>query len=275
MLLSLSLIATLAPLPVGPTSLPSAAAIVRQDDKDKGPTAKQVDATVKAFDAAFRSKEDMPNERIAAVQNAEQVVHPKVIAAIAKALSDKNMEVRAAALEALSRMRHDDALNALLKWGKKNKKALRKEEDRYIALLKAVARHESPSTISFFSGKMFDHKVHKVASARILSLGRIRTTESIDALMNSMRKADTKRVQNHMKDYRLALVVLTGQDNDLDPERWHKWWRANKKGFEVADKMAPMSKDLYERWFKYWGGGNLYERNTRRDERGQDPEGGK
>tara|TARA_R110002072_G_scaffold65825_1_gene162539 strand:- start:913 stop:1740 length:828 start_codon:yes stop_codon:yes gene_type:complete len=275
MLLSLTLLATLASSSAGVPAPTHTAVAASQDDAKKGPTEEQVSAALKAIDVAFGSKEDKPNDRIAAVQSAEAVVHPKVIDAVAKALTDDNLEVRAAALEALSRMRHDDALAALLAFGKKQKKALWKDEDRYVAFLKAVARHEAPSTIGFFSTKLFDHKVQAVASARILSLGRIRTTESIDALMDSMRQANAKRVQGHMKDYRLALVVLTGQDNDLDPERWHKWWRANKKTFEVPEKMAPMEKDLYQRWNRFWGGANLYERNPRRDERGQDPEDGK
>ena len=79
--------------------------------------------------------------------------------------------------------------------------------------------------------------------------------------------------QSHMKDFRLALVVLTGQDFDLDPLRWQKWWRANKKGFKVAEKMAPMEKELFDRWRRYWGLERVYERNTRRDDRGQDPDG--
>ena len=110
----------------------------------------------------------------------------------------------------------------------------------------------------------------EVVRARILGLAQIRTPASVEELFSIMRKTDRRRVQPHMGDFQLALVVLTGVDHGTDLDRWIGWWNESKKTLQVAEKPSPMPEELQNRWNRYWGLPRVYDRQKRRDQRGGD-----
>jgi hypothetical protein len=106
-----------------------------------------------------------------------------------------------------------------------------------------------------------------------MGMGNIRGKESVDALikmmsLGSMNRGAKRRYAGFSDDFRLSLIVLTGTDHGTNPELWERWWRKNKKGFEPSAKPTPLPKSLRYRWDRYWGGGQDYTREVRREDRG-------
>ena len=140
-------------------------------------------------------------------------------------------------------------------------------------LLKAIALHEDESSIEVLVDDALSKTIEReVVQARVLGLARIRTNESLEELFDIMRKVDRRKVQQRMKDIRLALVVLTHVDQGNDQDRWTAWWNDNKKTFEVPKVEPKLPRELGSRWSNYWGEQRQYDRQKRRGDRGDDPE---
>lgn len=243
-----------------------------QDDKAKGPSAEQVKACIAALEAAF--EQDTPDEITTALQGVSLVDHEDVVEVFEdEGLRHKDPGVRRAVTQALGMLRHGDALEALHKHYKRNKKKLSDDPEQFVPLLKAIALHQDESSIQVLVDDALSKSVEReVVQARVLGLARIRTNESLAELFDLMRKVDRRKVQNRMNDIRLALVVLTHVDQGTSQDRWIAWWNDNKKTFEVPKVVPKLPRELGNRWGNYWGEQRQYDRQKRRGDRGDDPE---
>lgn len=267
---------SLAPQAARPSALSIAAPGLedpkRADDKPAPPDPARVKAAVAQLDKAFRG--GTKEEKLKALQEQSDVLDAEVIKQIAKGLSDKELDVQKSAIVALRWMDHPDALKELHSLAK-TPRDLRKEPVVFTELLKAIGQHSSPTSIAILTDDLWSVPEQGVIQARILSLGRIRTIESVEALMSLMKAAGPQRIQNVMADFRLALVQLTGVDKGVSQQLWSEWWNDNRARFKVEPTAAPMPRELGMRWEVYWGQREPYERMRRRGDRGKgDPESG-
>ena len=242
---------------------------LQQDQPDKGPDAQQVSAIVDRLESAFDGKD--PAKQIEALQAATDVPHSRVVKAIEPAMKSKTPDVLRAALESLGRMGHGEALERLISYGKKERRALDKDPDLAVLLTKSIGRHGSLEALDFLTDKIFNADPD-LSKARLIAIANIRDRKAVEALFQLMKSTDRRRIQNHMRQFQLALAQLCGVDNGAGQDRWQAWWRGVDKDWKVSEKPAPLPEQLQRQWDSFWGNQRRYERNTDRQRRGQDPE---
>lgn len=213
---------------------------------------KAIDECVANLQAAF-GKDGSTAKKLDALGKASAVVDARVVAAAKEGLSDKEASVVAATVETLGQLRHPSALEALQGFYKKERKKLADDLTLMPALVKAIGRHGSPSSIALLKDDAFDQKTYLTAQARILSLGNVRTIESLEALIDLSKMVGPNRMDGLRNDMRLSIAQLTGVDLGPESTAWTRWWNDNKKGFEVAKEPPKLDAGLQRQWESYWG----------------------
>ena len=242
----------------------------RQDEDHRPPDPERVKSAVQDLREAF-SKGDAA-ARIQAIEASSELLDPEVIAGIDKGLRDEDENVRAAAVTAFRTMDHPAALKALHQELERNKK-LELASDHVVSVIKAIGEHGSNESVAVLTKDLFSYGDHKVITARILALGNIRTTASVEALFDLMKLAGPRKVQPYMSEFRLALLVLTGADQGPSQELWVRWWNDHKKELTVLPEPPQLAKPDARRWYAFWDRYPKEERQEKRGERGGD--GGK
>jgi HEAT repeat protein len=237
-------------LSTGPVLAPTALDKPAQDQTHRVDT-KRIEAAVDELTAAFKEGKT-PEERVAAIKKNREVIEAKVVSAIEKGLKDKSPEVQAATVDALGRMPHPDALEALHKFFKSDKQRLKDDEKLLPLLFKSIGRHGSEKSVEILSGDPFLQRSFPAIQARVMSLGNIRSKKSVEAILDMMNKAGVVEVNDYQLLFRQALLRLTGTDRGPDSALWQKWWQDNKTKFEVQ-KEVPKVPELAEKlWNEYW-----------------------
>ena len=230
----------------------SLVAVPTQDKKDDKPQTdtKRVDAAVTEIEAAF--KDGKTEERVAAIKKNFAVTDARVVAAVGKGLKDKDATVQSAAVDALGRMPHPDALDALHKFYKSEIKRLRDDQTLMPLVIKSIGRQGSESSVDILSDDLFMQRTFPAIQARVFSLGNIRSKRSVQAIFDMMNKAGTNQVDKYAELFRQSLWRLTGTDQGPSCQMWMTWWRDNKDKFDVAKDVPKMSSDLDKSWNDYW-----------------------
>ena len=223
------------------------------------PTPEQTAEAVRALEEATKSGEEP--DVLAAVESARLVIDPKVIAEIAKLRNHKSVEVESAALDALGRMPHPDALRALHDSYRRDKQ-LREDEHMLPKLLKAIGRHGDKSSIEILADKPLKNLTRESGTARIYGLARIRDNGAIEALTKAMTLGGSPRSSGpgarsngprFLEEMRVAMCVLTGEDLGTSKEAWISWWQKQKKAFKVSStppmSLPPVVKATFD---EYW-----------------------
>ncbi len=210
---------------------------------------KRVEAAVTELETAFKSGK--AEDRIRAIRSGMGVLDGQVVDGIARGLKDDDATVKRAAVEALGRMRHPHALEALHSFVKVSRDALQKDEELYPATLRAIGRHGSPSSIDILVDDPFSQRTYPAVRARILSLGNIRSEKAVAAIFELLSKVGVNQADRHMDDVRLALVRLTGEDNGKDPRMWTQWWR-DQKNYKLPAHPPEMKRLDRMAWNQYW-----------------------
>jgi HEAT repeat protein len=213
---------------------------------------KAIEECVASLQAAF-GKDGSTAKKLDALGKASAIVDARVVAAAKEGLGDKEASVVAATVETLGQLRHPSALEALQGFYKKEHKKLADDLTLMPALVKAIGRHGSPSSIALLKEDAFDQKTYLTAQARILSLGNIRTVESLEALIDLSKMVGPNRMDGLRSDMRLSIARLTGVDLGPESTAWTRWWNDNKKGFEVAKEPPKLDTGLQRQWESYWG----------------------
>lgn len=218
--------------------------------QDPKPTAEAIKAAVAAVDEAF-AKGKSP-ERIAAIKSAADVPDAQVAAAIDKGLRDKDREVQLAAVEALRFMPVPAALEELTAYWKKNRDELKKDTDLAAKTLQAIGQFGSPKSVALLGDNPFDIKTYPAVQARLMSLGNIRTKESLDTVFSLLRRVGEWKADDFMDDVRLVLYRLTGIDNGKDANAWLTWYSNNKDKITVPAEPPKLPKLEQYMWDRYW-----------------------
>lgn len=217
------------------------------------PAKEQVKAAADALKAAYASGKD--DEIIAAIEANAKVNDEEVIRLIAKGLS-KRSPVQIAAIDALGWSKSRSALRQLHRLYHRDKD-LSKKEDVFAALLKAIGRHGDKTSLEVLFDSPFKGLTVESGRARILGIGNVRETRSLEDLVKGLRLAGQPRGGRtkdpvFLEDFRLAFAVLTGVDLGPSREGMDAWWRENK-GFKVSEARPPLPPPLKEKWERYWG----------------------
>lgn len=233
------------------------------------PDAKTIEAALDALKMGFGKGTETP-EHLAAVEAAASVPCKEIARALGKyGLKDKDVEVAGATLLVLAKMDTPEALDQLIGFHKKDRR-LKDDEELLAATLRAIAWHGDPKTIDILAKDLFTDASKSVIRARVLGLGRIRSMESVEALMGIMKSAARNKIQPFMDDLSLSLAVLTGVDNGKNQDRWIAWWNDNKRELEIAEEPPVIDKQLQRKWNYFWGVRNDVERDEKREDRGGD-----
>lgn len=184
-----------------------------------------------------------------------RIPHRDVVKAVARGIQHEDPAVREAALQALRFNPHPEALKALL--GMARRKKLLQDPDFarewYLALgQKGDARALKPLA----DGLLVSRNVveQEVAKARILALGRIRDPKAVEAIMGVLLQGGGKRARHpYMAEIRVAMFVLTGEDQGPDMTAWIRWWNENKRRIRVLPEEPEIpDKAIRRRWREMW-----------------------
>ena len=226
-----------------------------QDEPDKkppGPSPAQIEAAVQQLKLGLGSKE--VSVRLEAAKEALKTPCEEVAKTLGKyGLKDKEINVKQAVIDSLGHMRVPAALEELLDHGGRAKRELEDDPATHTLLIKSIGRHDAEDAIPYLTKDLFSVKDRRVVQARILSLGRVRSLKSVEALISMSRKAGGRRGNSpHGEDLRLALCALTGADNGAQSSKWNDWWNDNKKTLEISKDPAPLPRALAKQWDRYW-----------------------
>lgn len=235
----------------------------RELEKEREAKAKEA---VRALGQGLKSK--LAPERAAALTEAAKVDHPKVIAAMAKALSDQDGAVVRTALQLLGNMEDSSAIEALKDYARRARKELAKDPDRMALVIRSVGFHEDEDSIDWLLSDAFSSEQRVVRQARLFAVARMRSIEGLGAIFESMAKEDPRHLRSRIRELRVSLIWLTSLDLGEDPEAWNDWWRKNRKSFEIP-KAPPKLTGRDERdWMVFWGEERMRERQKKRGDRG-------
>jgi hypothetical protein len=232
-----------------------AAPALSQDEPEqapKGPSPEQIEAAVKQLEVDFGSKDVAV--RLGAAKEARKTSCEEVAKALAKyGLRDKEINVKQAVIDSLGHILVPAGLEALLDHGNRAKRELEDDPTTHTLLIKSIGRHDAEDAIPYLTKDLFSARDRRVVQARILSLARVRSMDSVEALISMSRKAGGRRGNSrHGNDLRLALCVLTGVDNGAQSSKWNDWWNDNKKTLEISKDPAPLPRSLAKQWDRYW-----------------------
>ena len=231
------------------------------------PDPARVKSALAQLDKAF--KEGQGAERTKAIQDNRQVLDADVIRSIARGIEDRDAAVARAAIDALRFMEHPEALK-MLHDAAAPQSPLRKDPELYAAIVRAIGQHASPTSIPLLKEDIWTVQDFGVVQARIMSLGRIRTIASVEALILMMRTGGPLKIQPFMEDFRIALAVLTGVDEGRSQDFWMHWWNDNREKLKIDPKPAPIEKALQKRWDSYWRSDARDGRSQKRPATGRD-----
>lgn len=179
--------------------------------------------------------------------------HDKALDKIEFALKDKEVDVRIAAMDALAERREEKLLQreaqkndddataaavgalAAFKTDETLKLLLKLAEHRATRIrataLDALGEHKTEAAIPAFK-KALDAKEWQVRAAAIRALGKLKTKESVDLLIERMKKEDGRL----LVDLGEALKGLTGKAIGYAHGPWKDWWKVNRETFAFPEK---------------------------------------
>ena len=222
-------------------------ALPLQDKPAPAPDPKRIEAAVAELTKAF-AKDAAPQLRVDTIAKSVDALDARVIEWIAKGLQDKDARVVQAAVDALGKMPHPDALAALHRLVKRDKNKLVEDEVLFPLVLKSIGRHGSPSSIEVLSEDPFSQRAYATVQARVMALGNIRSVASVEALISMAQLVGQHKMDGVRSEFRVALARLTGRDLGPVPEPWFAWWRDNKKGLEIAKEAPTLEPVLQKQW---------------------------
>lgn len=263
----------------------SASALSWQDPKPTPPQeAEQGESSEKEQETA---EEVTPAEAVAALKAAAKekdwaileatlksvgrIKNKAVVKEMAKSLKHKEPAVALAVIEGLRWNEDPEALNALLK-GAKDKKVMAAEKVA-VALTYALGQKADKKALKALKdGFQVTTKGNfELVKAKAHALGRIRTKESVEALIDYVNSGVRRRTERNMQaEPLIALQVLTGQDPGKRVSDWMDWWYDAKGSLKVSSEEWPLPNGRAQRqWDRLW---EDPEQRSRASARGRDGE---
>ena len=193
-----------------------------------------------------------PALRSAGLELAPAVDDAALVAAIEPALGDSDEEVRRAAISALGRSPSQAALNALLALAEAASAQLHRHPRELAELMRALGRHADPRCLRALTSDALASLEPEPLRARILALGRIRTRESVDALVALASALPFAEEQQVLHELRLSFVALTGETPGYTAKSLAHWWESRRTSFVVSAELPALPPALARRWRAAW-----------------------
>lgn len=222
------------------------------------PTPAQVEEAVTAIKAAFDAKDE---EALAeTLQRFGGVQSKAVVHEIARGLTSRTPRVRWVTIDVLGWSRYEPALKQLHRLLARERDLPLEDEALFAHLLKSIGRHSDKSSIEVLADHPLRGLTYASGRARILGLARIRSKDSVEELMKAMvlagdrprRRGGDSVVPRFLQDFRLALMILTGEDKGPSKQAWLDWWRDAKKTFKPSDSRPTIPAAARAIWEEYW-----------------------
>jgi HEAT repeat protein len=219
---------------------PRAGAADEPDAKAEAERAKKVDALVE------RLKSADADERRGAAALALSEQDGKVTAALVRALTDADSQVRRAVIAALAARTEEHAK-------KDASAALLARTDRLvqyadlqvelIAVLGALHDLAQPTIVAPLVHSIdLERREPAILEARLRAIANVPTAQAIESLIDVMARGGRGNAW-WKREVRGALMYATGQKFGADPDVWRKWWREEGKGFDFAAAAARRAKE--------------------------------
>ena len=189
---------------------------------------------------------------INALIDCQEVEDKAVIERVAAALKHRKTGVRKTAVNVLRWMKHPEALAALAKSYKQDKR-LHQLPDLVSRTLRAIGQHAEPSSLDLFVNPPAEWKDDAIVRARIRGIGRLRTKAAVAALIALIDSKQAWNVHDYAADFRISLRVLTGVDQGPHLADWKLWWRDNREAVVVGEKLPKLPPEVVREWRTYWG----------------------
>jgi hypothetical protein len=145
---------------------------------------------------------------------------------LVKHLSEKDQDTLIRIIAALGELKATDAVQPLLG------KLSRAKWEIKAAIIDALGRIGDPSVVENLKRYLNDRR-WQVRAAAIVALGRIRCKESVEALIERMRKEQGRL----LGDIARALDKLTGMGLGADAKEWAHWWNAAKDNYTLPKEL--------------------------------------
>lgn len=193
-----------------------------------------------------------PALRAAALELVPAASDRALVEAIRPALGDPNEEVRRAALAALGRSRAPESLDVLLEHSGTAAASLRRHPRERAQLFRALGQHADARALRVLASDALASLEPEPLRARILALGRIRTHESVDALVALARSLPFAEEQQVLHELRLSFAALTGESPGQTAASLVRRWGERRAGFVVPAELPALPPALARRWQAAW-----------------------
>ena len=179
---------------------------------------------------------------------------------IAGFMRHKDPFVRMEAVKAL-RFNEDPSVVGLLLKQSKNKVILEDPEvgKEYIY---ALGQHADKKALPILTDDLrTSGPDREITAAKIVSLGRIRETASVEALMDVMVSGGRGTGRRGRRggggmpfsgELQTSLTVLTGEDIGGSSSDWQAWWNDSKKKFKIDKEEPPLPRKMKVAWTMQW-----------------------
>ncbi len=206
--------------------------------------------TAPALTAALQRSR--PALRAAALDLVPAPAERALVEAIRPALGDPSEQVRCAALAALGRSPAPESVDALLEHAVTAVSSLRRHPRERVQLFRALGQHADARALRVLASDALVSLEPESLRMRILALGRIRTLESVDALVALARSLPFAEEQQVLHELRLAFAVLTGESPGQTAASLARLWSERRAGFVVPAELPALPPASARRWQAAW-----------------------
>jgi hypothetical protein len=199
--------------------------------------------------------ENEPGRALAAIEACGRIAHDDVVKQLAKGLQHKEPAVQRATLLALRHNPQPAALAALLTAAGNEK--LLADDETAVAYYLALGQKRDVNALPVLTKGLHVERGSEVVAARILAIGRIRSPRSVEALVQLIKSGGNGRRGGagnnpHMRELRMALAALTGEDHGQDETAWIQWWAAHHERYRLPAEDCLLPKALRRTWETTW-----------------------
>ena len=222
------------------------------------PSEEEVKEAADGIKEAFKTKD--ADVITVALEQWGGVLDKKVVHEVAAGMRSRDRGIKMMAIEVLGWTKYDPALKQLHREFRRSKRNWDKDEDMFAELLQAIGRHGDKSSVAVLEDSPFKALTLATGRARILGLANIRDASALEAVVmgtqlagdnppRSWRQMGDKRF---LKEFQIALTILTGEEMGTDLEAWRQWWRKNKKTYKVSPTRPEIPDRMRKTWDEYW-----------------------
>jgi len=226
------------------------APVVRADEPQPADEKAQAAALI------LELKDKDPSARVKALERARANQHESLLPALTHLLTDPELGVRVAAVEALAVREEKGARRKAVASLAARLARLSKgqhEKDELMALIDALGRLREPGAIKALLDPIDLETEFEEVKARLHAVASIPHPDSVEALIDFLALGRRGGRQKQRGEAHNALRYLTGANpteyeaSGRDADRWRSWWKDNKKVIDLEEIAAARDQAAAEK----------------------------